>query len=183
MKFTCRLPLAARSCWVLVSVLLLTGCGPQVSTLASGTWELDAASSREATLAQWLLESNVRWEQAAADWVNPNAQWVAGKRGELERTQNGYASEVERAVSGMRFTLEVQPGRRFVLSSHLPDLSGADSSGTYLLTDTGEVHLVRREVDGSALGEADRISGQLDDQGRIVLRWQDQWVLLLVHRG
>lgn len=163
----------------LLVVLGLPACAPDEPRLAAGTWSLDKDASRESTVPLWRVEASERFEQELDEKVKPlPVALLRMKRGQLAQRQETFDEEVKRALAVMEATLEVQSGGRFVFTRAIPGFEGTANSGTVVVTEAGEVHLALREQDGQPLDAPSRLSGRLDDQGRLVLALGEFYLLV-----
>jgi hypothetical protein len=169
----------------LALVAALGACAPEQPGLAEGTWVLDDFASRDATIPRWKAESEARFQSQISGMVAQPSGQVKYLRNQLEIGQSDYPDMVKKEFSRIAVTLTVQPGHRFVLETSIPEFPEKGCAGTYLLTETGEVHLVRREVDGVAQKQEQqsRLSGRIDEQGRLVIDWNELMVFVLKHQA
>lgn len=161
----------------------LGACAPEPASLAEGTWVLDEGASRAATIPLWKAESEARFQKQIDGMVAQRSGYVEYLRNQLKTGQSDYPQMVQHAFSKVTITLQVQPGLRFVLDTDVPRFDEKQCSGTYLLTEAGQVHFVRREVDGVNQEQQTRLTGRIDAEGRIVIDWNELMVLVLVHRA
>ncbi|RKY16883.1 MAG: hypothetical protein DRQ55_17035 [Planctomycetota bacterium] len=148
--------------------------------LTAGTWVLDREASGEATLPLWKRESSARMEGEMDSFVKPpSTPTEKHRRSSTHRLQQGFPAEISHELERVEVELSVFESRRFELKTEVPGFDCADSSGSWLLTETGNVHLVMRERDGATLDEAERLSCRLDDEGRLMIRWHDYLITVL----
>jgi hypothetical protein len=166
---------------LLLTLASLPGCQAESGpVLTAGTWTLDKDASIEATLPLWKSESSARMEGEMDAFVKPVPEWSEKyRRGATKELQDDFPAEIEHFLKRVDVTLTAFESKRFELKAEIPELRFKECSGTTLVTESGNVHFILREIDGTNLEQDEAISARYDDQGRLMIRWNDLLITVL----
>jgi hypothetical protein len=166
---------------LLLTLASLPGCQAESGpVLAAGTWTVDKEASIEATLPLWRSESSERMEAEMDAFVKPVPDWSEKyRRGATKELQDDFPDEIAHFMERVDVTVNAFPSKRFEMKAGIPELRFEECSGTTLVTEGGNVHFILREIDGTNLEQDEAISARFDDQGRLMIRWNDYLITVL----
>ena len=169
---------------VCLMALFAGGCDRSQDTespVALGTYSMDYDASSEATLPVWQAAMDRRVDKEIADLVASPPVMIKEMRAEQAKTRKQNVKLVPHKISQIEVELTLLKGKKFELSTQIPEVSEDSCGGLWTIKDD-ELYLVRDTVDGQKLETKSslRLSMGVDT---LTLKWPGLQYMLVLKRG
>jgi hypothetical protein len=169
---------------VCLTALFAGGCDRSQdaeSPVSLGTYSIDHDASTEATLPVWQAELARRADKEIADLVASPPSMIKEMRENQVRTERQDLKRVPLKVSQLGMELTLSKGKKFALSTEIPELSEQNCSGLWTI-DAGDLVLVRDTVDGETMEKQSSLRFAMGD-GTLTLRWPGLPYVFVLRQG
>jgi len=146
-----------------------------------GTYSIDHDASTEATLPVWKAELARRADKEIADLVASPPSMIKEMRENQERTERQDLKRVPLKVAQLGMELTLSKGKKFALSTEIPEVSEQNCSGLWTI-DAGDLVLVRDTVDGETMEKQSSLRFAMGD-GTLTLRWPGLPYVFVLRQG